>query len=226
MREFAGGARRIAACVIALTGAAGLAACGADDSRDIDERAATYAVAVSDARFAPQQRVAADEDLRLTVRNTGREDIPQLTVTVSTRDRTAGAVQAQASFDTQLGPQAGAATRPVWVPTAGFPKALADGASAADLAAAPAGGAAAAQPGTYVFGALPAGASRTLVWRVTPVRPGRYEVRYAVAAGVAGAAKAVGADGEPVGGSFGVRIGAEPEGACVVSDGAPAQPDC
>ena len=45
-----------------------------------------------------------------------------------------------------------------------------------------------------------------MVWNVTPVQPGTYTVRYRVAAGLEGKAKAVTADGSVPEGEFVVRI--------------------
>ena len=45
-----------------------------------------------------------------------------------------------------------------------------------------------------------------MVWNVTPVQPGTYTVRYRIAAGLQGKAKAVTADGSVPEGEFVVRI--------------------
>jgi hypothetical protein len=47
---------------------------------------------------------------------------------------------------------------------------------------------------TWAVGAVPAGQTRTLKWKVTAVRPGTYTLRWRVAAGLNGKSKAVLAD--------------------------------
>ena len=98
-------------------------------------------------------------------------------------------------------------SRPVWILEQGYPR-------AADEEPGPAppgevsgsGGAEAAQTNTFSFGALEPNATIELVWRVTPVQPGAYTVRYRIAAGLHGKAVAVNQDGSKPEGEFVVRI--------------------
>ena len=53
--------------------------------------------------------------------------------------------------------------------------------------AAPDGDASTGLVSTFSFDALPPARSRTFVWRVTPVRAGRYRVSYGLSAGTTGA---------------------------------------
>jgi hypothetical protein len=178
---------------------AGVAGCGGEKTK-VDEKSGDFRVEVTHASFAARQHVAGTTDLRLAVKNTGSEPLPQLVVTIWTGEGGVDAAKPQGAFSSP--------THPIWVPEHGFPKLLGEHASA---------GADAAATDSYVFGALAAGASRTAVWRVTPVRAGTYTVHYAVAAGAQGRAKAVTAGGGPAGGRFHVQIDGVPRGGCVVT---------
>ncbi|MEA2298565.1 MAG: hypothetical protein QOF77_1501 [Solirubrobacteraceae bacterium] len=57
---------------------------------------------------------------------------------------------------------------------------------------------------TWALGSLEPGATRTFLWQVTPVRPGRYTVRFRVAAGLGADARVAG--GQPAGGAFAVTV--------------------
>ncbi|WP_196188997.1 hypothetical protein [Conexibacter sp. W3-3-2] len=213
--------------VVAAVGCLVLAGCGAQPSGDVDERAATYEVEVVRAAFPEQQRVSLTSDLVLTVRNRGDRDLPELAVTVWTGNAGVEAPKPEKPFslpaaDARAGDRAVA----VWVPTPGFPKIRPAGAADdAALARRPDGGAEVAQTDTFAFGPLAAGATRTVVWRVTAVRAGRYRLNYAVAAGLAGRARAVDATGATPAGRLPVRITAAPSG-CVVDDSGRTSGDC
>lgn len=206
---------------LCATVSTGLAACGGTDpSPDIDETGGSYPVDVR-ASYPDRQRVSLTSDLVLRVRNDGDRAIPQLTVTVWTGETGVEDPKPEDPFsiladDARSGDRAAR----VWVPVPGFPKVVPEGERAADLPDdGPAGGAQAAQTDTFTFGRLEAGDSRTLVWRTTAVRAGRYAVNYAVAAGVGGDARAEGASAV---GRIPVRITAAPAG-CVVDREAPAE---
>jgi hypothetical protein len=66
----------------------------------------------------------------------------------------------------------------------------------------PPGGAETAYVNTWTLGPLAAGATRTFLWRVTPVKPGVHTVHYRVAAGLAGKATAVLSSAGPVQGQL------------------------
>ncbi len=91
--------------------------------------------------------------------------------------------------------------RPVWILEEGYPKLAGETAPA---------GAESAQTNTYSFGPLAPGETRAIVWNVTPVQAGTYTVRYRVAAGLQGKAKAVTSDGSVPEGEFIVQISREP----------------
>jgi hypothetical protein len=185
-----------------------LAACGgAKESPDLHEASGSFQVQLVRAQFPARQHVARTTDLVLVVKNTGDETVRQLAFTLWTGDGGVDATKAQGSFNVQTGDaDQPAQTNPAWVPSPGFPKVIAGGTTLSDADTAPDGGSVAAQTDTYVFGALPAQQSRTIVWRVTPVRAGDFTLHYAVSAGLRGDAKAVTADGGPVGGTFDVSI--------------------
>jgi hypothetical protein len=69
----------------------------------------------------------------------------------------------------------------------------------------PAGGGT-AYVGTWALGRLEPGQSRRFVWRVTAVAPGAHEVRWRIAAGLDGRARAVTAGGRTPEGRFDVRV--------------------
>ncbi|MFN2611745.1 MAG: hypothetical protein ABR536_00065 [Solirubrobacterales bacterium] len=169
-----------------------LVACGGGQRQDSNEPTGDYPVQITKAEFPNRQRLAGTSDLTLEVRNSGDKDIPDLAVTISTDP------EADESFSVR-DEQPGLAipSRSVWVLENGYPKL--GGASA------PAG-AEAAQTKTFSFGALPAGESRLMIWRLTPTIAGTYTVNYKIAAGLEGKAKAVTSDGSIPEGEFVVKI--------------------
>jgi len=168
--------------------AVALAGCGGGERQDKNERAGTYDVDVLDASFPLSQHVSNQSRMRIRVRNAGNRTIPELAVTVKGFSRRSE--------------QEGLAdpNRPIWIVDSG-----------------PRGGDS-AYVATWSLGALRPGRTRTFEWRVTPVRAGRYDVRYEVAAGLDGKAKARTPDGERPGGSFSVRVSGEAPDARVDPD--------
>jgi hypothetical protein len=194
------------------------AGCGDDESQrqDANEPSGDFPMAVNAANFPPEQRLAQTSDLRLEIENVGSETVPNLAVTIWTGDQKGGG-----SFSVRSD-QPGLAdpNRPVWILENGFPKLATSGSeTAAELDDAPSAGAAAAQTDTFAFGPLEAGASKDIVWRVTPVEAGTYTVHYELAAGLSGKAKAVSDDGSPVEGEFVVTISDKPPRATVADNG-------
>jgi hypothetical protein len=193
-----------------------VAACGGDVQRqDAAEPAGKFPVEVVAAKFPPEQRLAETSDLRLEIKNSGDENVPDLAVTINTGDEGASAPFAVRSSQPGLADP----NRPVWILEEGFPKLLAAGAAEKDLNDAATAGAAAAQTNTFSFGVLPPGESKDIVWRVTPVKAGTYTVHYELAAGLGGKAKAVTGDGSPVEGEFVVTITDKPPRARVDDSG-------
>ena len=170
--------------------AAGIAAlavagCGGGERQDAAEPSGTFRVAVVNASFPTKQRLAKSERFVIAVRNTGRKDVPNVAVTVN-------------SFASRS-QQAGLAdpSRPVWV-----------------VDAAPPGGDT-AYTNTWALGRLAPGQTRRFVWRVTAVQAGTHTVKWAVAAGLNGKAKATLAGNRAPAGSVTVDVSAKPAQASV-----------
>jgi hypothetical protein len=194
-----------------------LAACGSGERQDEDEPEGDFPVEVTTAQFPNRQRLAETTDLRLAVENTGTEQIPELAVTIFVDDG-GGAVSSgasgQGSFSIRTD-QPGLAnpSRPVWILENKYPRLAGEG---EPLGSSPG---TTAQTNTFAFGALPAGETREMIWRVTPVRGGTYTVNYEIAAGLQGKAVAVTADGSPAEGKFVVTISTKPPKASVDDEG-------
>jgi hypothetical protein len=190
--------------------AVGVASCGGGERQDADEPEGDFPVQIVSANFPSKQKLAQNTNLTLSVANTGDQAIPDLAITIFTSSDAstseAGSSdslpEAQGSFSVRS-EQEGLAIpfRPVWILESGFPKLAGQTASA---------GAEAAQTDTFSFGSLAANQTREMVWNVTPVQAGTYTVRYRVAAGLQGKAKAVTADGSVPEGEFVVRISSAP----------------
>lgn len=179
--------------------AALLAACGGESSSDSNERAGTYRLRVNEASFPTDQQLGQTSLLRLGVRNTGKETVPNLTVTLSiagkqgsdsalpfgVRDRTEGLAQPD---------------RPAWVLAAGYPKL--DGSEEP-------GGTSTSNPKTFALGPLKPGQSTDAVWKLVAVKAGHFTVLYRVGAGLASDIHAKTRGDVAPGGSFVVDITSE-----------------
>lgn len=133
-----------------------------------------------DARFPEAQSLAKREELEIAVRNTGRSAVPNLAVTVN-------------GFESRSD-QRGLAdpNQPVWIVDEG-----------------PEGGTT-AYTDTWALGRVEAGQTKRFRWRVTPVTAGTHEIRWKVAAGLDGKARAAAAGGGEPRGTFTVRVKDEP----------------
>jgi hypothetical protein len=145
--------------LLAVACTAVAAGCGGGTQAD-DEPSGTFQVDITRAAFPKQQHIGAKTEMVIGVRNSGRETIPNVSVSVD------GFVYASEAADVSD------RSRPVWI--------VDDGPVGADTA----------YVGTWALGKLKAGASRTFTWRVTPVVAGNRAVRYRVNAGLHGEAKA------------------------------------
>jgi hypothetical protein len=174
------------AAVAALVLAAGaLAACGGGERQDAGAPSGAFAVDVTRASFPARQSLARHSTLRLVVRNTGDRDVPDLAVTVATAPARAG--QAPSAFGTRIaGADLADATRPVWV--------LDRGPQGGDTA----------YVDTWAFGGLPGGATRTVAFRVTAARAGRWRLTWRVAPALEGDVRLTG--GGRTRGAFDVTI--------------------
>lgn len=77
-------ARSLLGALLAAAAASALAACGGGDSQAAGEPEGDFPVEVVTATFPEHQRVADTSELRLGVRNTGEETIPDLALTIFT----------------------------------------------------------------------------------------------------------------------------------------------
>jgi hypothetical protein len=173
-----------------------VAACGGESSSDANEAAGTYRVKVVQASFPTKQHLGETTLLRLGIRNSGRKTIPALSVNVSVAGKEGqNSTLPFAIRDPQ--PELAQPDRPVWVLAAHYPKFA--GSSE------PGGGETSNQK-TYDFGELKAGATANLVWKLSAVRSGHYDLLYAIDAGLGNQVKTKTGGGVKPGGSFSVEI--------------------
>ncbi len=179
--------------------AALLAACGGEESSDSNERAGTYQLQVVDASFPAEQRLGQTSILRLGVRNSGDETVPNLVVTVG--------VGGQRGEDASIpfaihDPQAGLAQadRPVWVLASHYPRF----AGSPDPA-----GASTSNRKTFAFGKLEPDETANVVWKVSAVKAGDWKLVYEVGAGLGTQVKAETANGNRPGGTILAEITSE-----------------
>jgi hypothetical protein len=154
--------------------------CGSKAAQDENEPAGTYRVDVTSATFPGRQYLGANSKLKIVVENVDDKTIPNLAVTVD-------------GFDIrESDPNLADPERPIWVVDS------------------PPYNSTTANTNTWTIGEVEPGQARKLVWSASSVRSGTYTLRYQVAAGLDGKAKAVQADGSPARGSLLVRISSEP----------------
>ncbi|MBK5110237.1 MAG: hypothetical protein JJE10_02590 [Thermoleophilia bacterium] len=184
-----------------MTGVTALAmssGCGTDEvgAQYANEPAGEYPVEVVRASFKPRQTVSETYDMKLAVRNTGDETIPAMSTVIGLPGR--GSTLAFAYAD----PQPGLAydQRPVWVLEEGYPR------RAGRVTPRVNGGTGTSSERTFNFGRVEPGETAGMVWRVTAVRPGAYEVSYEISAGLGGDAVAVDNSGEQPAGLLPARI--------------------
>ncbi len=195
-------------------GAAALlvSACGGGGRQDASEPTGNFPVQVSSAKFPLSQRLAERADLVIAVRNTGRKTIPDIAVTLlDAHQRTAAQAFGQSVGGTSE--VLASNSRPVWIvdrPPGPCEYSCRQGGP---------GGAVTAYSNTWSLGALKPGRTATFDWGVTAVKSGAFVIRYEVAAGLNGKAKAVDANGGRPGGSFSVKIHNAPQQAYVNDQG-------
>jgi hypothetical protein len=190
-----------------------LAGCGGGSSQSAGEPSGNFAVDVSTASFPGHQTLAQHSDMVITVRNAGSKPIPDVAVTIT--DAQDGTSAQPFAEDIQM-PGVADASRAVWVvdqapcPSGAAHNCAPLGPGGVHQTGGP-GGAVTAYANTWALGhPLGAGRDATFKWGVTAVRPGVHVIHYRVAAGLNGKAKAVGAGGQPVAGTFVVNIGTKP----------------
>jgi hypothetical protein len=188
--------------------AALLGACG-ESSSDSNERAGTYQVDVVDASFPSEQRLGQTSVMKLSIRNTGEETVPTVTVTIGITgkdgedsalpfgisDRTAGLAQAD---------------RPVWVLAETYPR---------FVGSSDPGGASTSNRKTFALGPLKPNETASAVWKLSAVKAGDWKVAYRVGAGLGTQVKAETPSGEVPKGIFAADITAELPETEVTDDG-------
>ena len=171
---------------------------------------------VAQATFPAVQRLAQHSHLVISVRNTGSKPIPNVAVTIlNPAAGTAAAAFGALLPQSQPGQQPLASrSRPVWIVN------RAPGRCGYSCKNSGPGGAVTAYNNTWALGTLPPGHTAIFDWGVTAVQAGTFLVRYEVAAGVDGKAKAVTASGSgPVSGTLRVRISSVPRQSYVNNNG-------
>jgi len=166
-----------------------VAGCGGGERQDAHEDSGTYKVEVVSSKFPAKQRLARQEQMVVEVRNADTKTIPNLAVTLEPGFTVR-------SNRTDLADP----NRPVWI--------VDDGPLGGDTA----------YTNTWALGALKAGQTKKFVWKVTPVQAGSHEVRFRIAAGLNGKAKAEASGGQVPEGSFDVKIVNKPSQARVDPD--------
>ncbi len=188
--------------------AALLGACG-ESSSDSNEREGTYQVEVLDASFPNEQRLGQTSLLKLSVRNTGDETVPTVTVTIGidgkdgsdsslpfgVRDRTAGIAQSD---------------RPVWVLSEGYPR---------FVGSSDPGGASTSNRKTFALGPLKPNQTASAIWKLSAVKAGDWTVAYRVGAGLGTGVKAETPSGGVPKGTFVANITADLPETEVTDDG-------
>lgn len=184
--------------------AVAVAGCGGGARQDENEPEGDFDVEVTKATFPETPKLGRSADMAITVRNTGSETVPNLAVTVNGFNRR--------STQQNLGDP----NRPRFA-VSGVPVSIGGLPEARDSTPP---GCGTAYVNTWACGPLKAGDERTLRWTVTPVVAGPYEIKYRVAAGLTGKARAVvaGGDSAPEG-SFSGVVSGKPGHSQIAADG-------
>ena len=174
--------------IVGGAAALAVAGCGGATRQDAAEPTGTFKVDVVNASFPTKQHLAKSARFVISVRNTGHEAVPNVAVTVD-------------SFATRS-QQAGLAdpSRAVWIVDTSPP------------------GGDTAYTNTWALGRLAPGQTRRFVWRVTAVQAGTHTVKWAVAAGLNGKAKATLSGNRAPAGSVTVDVSEKPAQARVDPD--------
>src|SRR3954466_7319681 len=167
-----------------------VAGCGSSGPRqDANEQSGNYRIQVVEAKFPDRQALAKRSTMTITVKNVDSRTIPNVAVTVKSFDQT------------KNDPSLADPRRPQFIVNKG-----------------PAGGDT-AYVGTSALGPLKPGETKTFKWDVTAVVAGKYSLKYAVAAGLNGKAKAILAGGGTPRGQFTGTISNKAPDAKVADDG-------
>lgn len=185
-----------AVCAVATVG---LTACGAGPRQDANEPNGTFKVDVTKATFPDKQRLAEPTQLVIAVRNAGTKTVPDVAVTVQSNE--SSSANADAFAETSQQPALASSSRPVWIIDSG-----------------PRGGIT-AYTDTWALGLLKPGQTKTFLWHVTAIKSGVHSIKYTVAAGLNGNAKAELPSGQVPTGSFTTNIASKPANASVGPNG-------
>lgn len=170
--------------------------CG-EAKRDAGERAGSYPIEVVSSSFPHRQAIARDTRFAIVVRNPGAHTVPNVAITLESFDYTSTYAHLAAN------------KRPVWIVNTGPGVVPSPPVETEQID--PPGGGETAYVNTWALGTLAPGASRSFVWRVTPVKSGTHTVRWAVAAGLDGKARArLAGLGGAVTGSFVAQVAPRP----------------
>lgn len=172
-----------------------ISACGGSRQNAHEEKRA-YDVEVVHVTFPSRQSIARPASLELRVRNAGTHTAPNVAVTLDS------------FYYTATFPHLAANKRPIWVVETGPGAVPARPVQSVEIS--PPGGGQTAYVNTWALGPLGPGQTHTFLWKVAPVKSGRYTVHYRVAAGLAGNASAQTAGGAPVQGQLTASIAAQP----------------
>jgi hypothetical protein len=182
--------RRSAAVIAALGCGLVVAGCGGGGPRqDANEPSGTYKVQVVEAKFPDKQSLAKRSTMTITIKNVDTRTIPNVAVTVKSFDQT------------KNDPTLADPRRPQFIVNTG-----------------PSGGDT-AYVGTSALGPLKPGQTKTFKWDVTAVVAGKYSLKYAIAAGLNGKARAVLAGGGRPSGEFTGTVSNKAPDSKVADDG-------
>ncbi len=183
------------------TGAILLAGCGGPARQDEDEPSGRYPVEITEAKFPKEQKLAKSSRIKIGVRNVGTKVIPNVAVTLSTGVGGASSGEESEGLD-YADPGNEDISKPIFV-----------------IDTEPRGGQTSYRE-TWALGELRPGQTKTFAWDVTAVEARPYDIKYRVAAGLDGKAKAVLPDGGVPGGRFAGKVdGRAPEAKVADKDG-------
>jgi hypothetical protein len=187
----------------AVVGLFSIGACGGGERQDENEPEGNFRVDVVRASFPKKQSLAQKTALVITLRNADDETVPNIAVTVDGFE-----------FRSQE-PDVADPARPRFAVN-GVPREIGGFPEAKDTTPP---GCETAYVNTWACGPLRPGREKTLRWSVTPVKAGSYDIRWRVAAGLNGKAKAVADGGGAPTGSFSGTVSAAAPKARVADDG-------
>ena len=198
----------------AIVVAVALSACGSGAEQNAGEPHGNFPVQVTSS-FPTHQSLAQETNMVVSVKNTGHKTLPNVAVTV-TNPKYGDAAQSFGLLipENAAGqPLLASRSRAIWIIN------QSPGACGYSCKHLGAGAGASAYTDTWALGRLAPGKTATFAWHLTAIQAGTYKVRYRVAAGLNGYAKAVTAGGRQVSGTYAVTISNAPPSAYVQSNG-------